>query len=92
MMKRSVFTGLAGGALAVAAMPATACPGKGVGFANPVPPTRVAVVATTDGFAIVRKTGSSAAPPRAPVPLGVQTKIDLAAFECSARRLVSARP
>ena len=92
MIKQRVYSSVAVVMLALSAMPAAACPGKGSGFASPTPPQRVAVVATTDGFAIAAKTNIPATQPRATVPLGVQTKIDLAAFECSTRRLASVRP
>ena len=90
MTKRRIYTILAGVSVALAAMPAAACPGKGKGFAAPETPTRVKVIATADGFAIAAKTDSRDNALRPSVPLGVQTRIDLAAFECSSRRLASA--
>lgn len=90
MTKRRMHTILAGASVALAAMPAAACPGKGKGFGNPDTPSRVKVNATADGFAIGAKMDARDNAPRPSVPLGVQTQIDLAAFECSSRRLASA--
>lgn len=92
MTKRIVLNGLGCVSLVLVTMPASACPRQ---VAAPVsaPAPRVRVVATADGFAIAAKTETpAAAAPRSSVPLGVQMQIDRDAFECSTRRLASARP
>jgi hypothetical protein len=91
MIKRLVLSTTACATLALVSLPAAACPGKGVGFAGPPTSTRVTVVATADGFAIAAKTDTPKAEARPSVPLGGQTRIDLAAFECSMGRVASAR-
>ncbi len=91
MTYRPFYYGMTGVSLALAIVPATACPRQ---VAAPVsaPAARVQVVATTDGFAIAAKADRpGATAPRSSVPLGVQMRIDRDAFECSTRRLASAR-
>jgi hypothetical protein len=85
-----LYGGAAGISLALAIMPAMACP-RQVGASVIQTAPRVRVIATGDGFAIAPKISEpvAAAVPRT-VPVGAQMQIDRDAFECSARRFASA--
>ncbi len=84
------YSGAAGISLALAIMPAMACP-RQVTASVIQPAPRVRVIATGDGFGIAPKSNEpvAAAAPRT-VPVGVQVQIDRDAFECSTRRFASA--
>jgi hypothetical protein len=90
MISPVLYASVASVSLALAIMPAGACPRQAAAGVSP-PAPRVQVVATADGYAIAaKKLAPPEAAPRKAVPLGVQLQIDRDAFECSTRRVASA--